>query len=306
MLFGGAAFAGILLFPFIARFAPHADALHNALRLVPLGLHTPTAAGLLVFYPLLVVLALNAFFGERSKESSAFCMIWLVLLAISEFVFIDDLYGGKFERFNTALKWWAWIYSGALLTVGAINLRSASRVCRWGTAAVLLLISSYGVDLYANLVYVPKPHLGQLDGAGWIRDDAAQRGILDFLKAQPQSIVLQRMADRAYIAAPALVMFSGQTALLGWANHEDTWRGYPIYVDHRLDAINRFYKGDLPDAEHWLVQNQVKYILWLKDENDAPEGTFEKIDQQIRERYLWNDYSVQSTVRVGLWSLVEK
>ncbi len=302
MLAGGAASAGVLLYPFIARFAPHADALHNALRLVPRALHTPTAAGLLVFYPLLAVLALNAFFGERSKESSAFCMIWLTLMAISEFVFIDDLYGGKFERFNTALKWWAWIYSGTLLTVGAINLRSASRVCRWGTAGVMVLISAYSLDLYANLIYIPKPHLGQLDGAGWIRDEAPQRAILDFLKAQPQSVVLQRLADRAYIPAPALIIFSGQTALLGWANHEDTWRGYRVDIDHRLDSINRFYRGDLPDAEQWLEQNHVQYVLWLKDENDAPEGTFEKIDSQIRSRYFWTDYSTQSTVRVGLWT----
>jgi uncharacterized membrane protein len=303
LLAGGAA-AGLLIYPFVNRFAPHAEALHNALRLVPRALHTPTAAGLLVFFPLLAVLLLNAFFGERSKQSSAFCMIWLVLLAISEFVFVDDLYSGKFERFNTALKWWAWIYSGALLTVGAINLRSASRVCRWGTAAVLVLISVYGLDLFANLVGLPKYHLGQLDGAAWIRDQPAERAMLDFLKAQPQSIVLQRLADRAYIPAPALIIFSGQTALLGWANHEDTWRGYRSDIDHRLDAIRRFYSGDMPDAERWLEENHVKYVLWLNDDNEAPAGTFEKIDEQIRSRYFWNDYSIQSDTRTGLWSLV--
>ena len=77
----GGAVAAILIYPFLVRFAPHAGALHNAMRLVPRGLHTPSFAGLLVFYPLLAILALNTFFGERSKESSAFCMIWLVLLA---------------------------------------------------------------------------------------------------------------------------------------------------------------------------------------------------------------------------------
>ena len=242
----GGAFAALLIFPFLIRFAPHADALHNALRLVPRALHTPPAAGLLVFYPLLAVLILNAFFGERSKLSSAFCTIWIALLAVSEFVFVDDLYGGKFERFNTALKWWSWIYSGTLLTVGAINLRSSSRVCRWGTGAVLVLISAYGWDLYANLVSLPKYHLGQLDGAAWLRDQPADRAIMDFLKTQPQSVVLERLADRAYIPAPSLVIFSGQTALLGWANHEDTWRGYRADIDHRMEAIVSFYRGDCP------------------------------------------------------------
>ncbi len=301
-LCGGGAVAAILIYPFVVRFGPHADALHNAVRLVPRALHTPPVAGLLVFYPLLAILFLNMFFGERSKESSAFCMMWLVLMAASEFLFVDDLYGGKYERFNTALKWWAWIYSGAILTVGAINLRSASRICRWGTGAVLVLISAYGVELYANLVNIPKPHLGQLDGSAWIRDDAAQRAMLDYLKTEPQAVVLERLADRAYIAAPALVIFSGQTALLGWANHEDTWRGYRADIDHRLDAINRFYRGEMPDAERWLVENHVRYVLWMKEDNEA-EGAFEKIDGQIHGGYFWNDYSVVTGVRVGLWSL---
>jgi len=305
-LLAGGAIASILIYPFLIRFAPQADALHNALRFVPWNLHTPPVAGLLVFYPLFAILALNVFFGERRELSSAFCMIWIVLIVVSECIWVDDLYSGKFERFNTALKWWAWIYSGAILTVGGINLRSASRICRWGTWVVLALICGYSVDLFANLVGVPKPHLGQLDGAAWIREDPAQRAILEFLKTQPDSIVLERMPERAYFPPPALVMFSGQAAFLGWANHEDTWRGYRADIDQRMNEIGRFYNGDLPGAARWLEQNHVKYVLWLKDENETPAGTFEKIDEQIRGRYRWSDYSAQAGLRVGVWSLVDR
>ncbi len=304
-LAGGGVSAAFLIYPFLGRFGTHASDLHNALRLTPRGLHTPPVAGLLVFYPLLTILALNWICGERSSRSVAFGAIWLALAAISELVFIDDLYGGQFERFNTALKWWSWIYSGALLTVGAINLRSPSRVCRWGTGAVLILISAYAVDLYANLVHVPKLHVGQLDGAAWLRDDPAQRAILDFLRTQPDSIVLERLPDRSYIPAPAPIIFSGQTAFLGWANHEDVWRGYRSDIDHRMTEIAQFYSGDLPDAERWLEQNRIRYVLWLEDENKAPAGTFEKIDGQIRGRYFWYDFSVQPGSHVGLWSLAE-
>lgn len=305
-LAAGGASAAVLIYPFVARYGPHASALHNALRWVPRGLHTPPVAGLLVFYPLLAVLALNLICGERSKQAVAFCAIWLALLAASEFLFVDDLYAGKFERFNTALKSWAWIYSGALLTVGAVNLRSRSRLCRWGTGAVLVLILAYAGDLYANLANIPKPHLGQLDGAAWLRDDPPQRAVLDFLKNQPASIVLQRLPDRAYIPAPALIILSGQTSFLGWANHEDTWRGYPAVIDHRMAEINRFYSGDLPDAGRWLEQNQIKYVLWLPQESQLPAGTFQKIDRQIHDRYLWSDQSVQPGSLFGLWSLVDR
>ncbi len=303
-LFAGGASAAFLIYPFMVSFGTHASDLHNTMRLVPRALHTPPVAGLLVFYPLFAVLAMGLIFGERSSQSLAFCAIWLTLAAVSELVFIDDLYGGQFERFNTALKWWSWIYSGALLTVGAMNLRSPSRICRWGTGAVLLLISAYSVDLYANLFHVPRPHIGQLDGAGWLRDDKAQRAILDFLRSQPDSIVLQRLTDRSYIAAPAPIIFSGQTAFLGWANHEDVWRGYRADIDHRASEIEKFYSGNLPDAARWLEQNHIRFILWLQDENKLA-GTFEKIDEQIRSRYFWYDFSVQPGLRIGLWGLTE-
>jgi hypothetical protein len=296
-LLTGGAVTGVLIYPSLIRFAPHAGALHNTIRLVPRGLHTPFFAGILVFYPLLAVLLLNLFFAERSRQSRAFRILWVVLLAISELVFVDDLYGGKFERFNTALKWWAWIYSGGLLTVGAINLRAPSRICRWGTTGILVLISAYALQLFGDLENLPKPHLGQLDGAAWIRDDPAQRAILAFLKTQPQSIVLQKLPDRAYIPAPALIILAGQTALLGWPNHEDTWRGYRADIDHRLKEITQFYNGDLPEAERWLEANHVEYILWLGE-----DGPFEKIDRQIHDGYFWRDYAEENSMRNGLWA----
>ena len=67
-----------------------------------------------MFYPLLAVLALNSFCGERSKNRRHSARYLLLLAVASEFVFVDDLYSGKYERFNTALKWWSWIYSGTL------------------------------------------------------------------------------------------------------------------------------------------------------------------------------------------------
>ena len=73
-----------------------------------------------------------------------------------------------------------------------------------------------------------------------------------------------------------------------------------------MDEITRFYLGDLPDAGRWLEQSRIKYILWLPQESQLPAGTFQKIDRQIHDRYLWNDQSVQPGSLVGLWSLVDR
>jgi len=124
--------------------------------------------------------------------------LWIALLAFSEFFFIDDIYGGKYERFNSALKWWAWIYSGGILLIGGSNLRARSRLCRWGTAVVLVLVCSFAVELGIHYWTMPKPHVGQLDGAAGIRDDAGERVMLDLLRNEPPAIVLQRMPTGAY------------------------------------------------------------------------------------------------------------
>lgn len=300
---GGIA-AAALIAPFLVHFGPHALEMHNTWRLVPRDLHTPVIEGLIALWPVLTILGLNLIWGERSAESKAFASIWLAMLVISEFVYIDDGYGGKFARFNTALKWWAFIYSGTILIVGGLNLRSPSRIARWGTAAVLALISLYSVDLAVNYTFRPKPHWGELDGAAWLRDDPAQKAIMDYLASRPQAIVLQRVPDRAYVPAPALVIFSGQTALLGWANHEDLWRAHDPDVFRRFNQQTRFYGRAMPEALRWLEENRVDYVLWLDDENQLPAGTWEWIDEKLRGRYAWKDFSRRRGSPVGLWQRV--
>lgn len=303
MLFGGVGGSLLLIEPFLARFGPHSVELHNAIRLVPRAAHTPLLPGLLVFYPILALLLLHLCFGERTGQSLAFCAIWIALLGASESLFVDDIYGGKFERFNTVLKWWSWIYSGTLLVVGAFNLRSRSRICRWGTIAILILVCIYARELGSHFVNTPKRHLGQLDGAAWIRDDPPQRAALEFLAAQPQAVVLQRIPDRSYVAAPALTIFAGQTAFLGWPNHEDIWRGYRPDIDQRYEEIERFYRATLDDSAQWLEQNHIRYVLWLGGDNRL--GTFDQLNAKLRGRYFWREFSALDDFKVGVWTNVQ-
>ena len=302
-LFAGAGGSLLLIEPFLIRFAPHTVDLHNAIRFVPRGIHTPLLPGLLVFYPVLVLLLLHLCCGERTGQSMAFCVIWIALLGASEFLFVDDIYGGKFERFNTVLKWWSWIYSGTLLMVGAVNLRSPSRICRWGTVAMLLLACGYARELAGNFVNTPKRHLGQLDGAAWIRDDPAERSALEFLASEPQAVVLQRIPDRSYVAAPALTIFAGQTAFLGWPNHEDIWRGYRPDIDQRHKEIDRFYHATLDNSVQWLEQNNIRHVLWLGGDNGL--GTFDQINVKLRGQYFWREFSPAEDFRVGVWTRVQ-
>jgi hypothetical protein len=264
---GGFGAALLLIEPFLAHFGPAAADARMPIRLVIAAQRTPPILWLLIFYPLVALIVLHLLCGDKTKLTAGLCIFWSVLLVLSDMFFVDDMYGGKYERFNTVLKWWAWIYSGGILLIGGFNLRSPSRVCRWGTAAVLLLVCSYGGELGAQFFGSPTPHVGQLDGAAVIRDDAGEKVILDLLEHEPPSIVLQRMPTGGYTVQPSLTIFAGQTAFLGWPNHENVWRGNRADIDAREREVNTFYRGEMPDPARWLAANGIHFVVWGRDDN---------------------------------------
>jgi uncharacterized membrane protein len=249
------------------------------------------------------LLALQLLSGEKSRLTVGLCVLWIALLAFSEIFFVDDLYGGKYERFNSALKWWAWIYSGGILLIGGFNLRARSRICRWGTTAVLLLVCSFAGELGAYYWTMSKPHPGQLDGAAIIRDDAGEKVMLDLLRHSPPTIVLQRMPTGAYTAQPALTIFAGQTAFLGWPNHENVWRGNRSDIEVRRHEVELFFRGEIPDSSRWLADNGIGFVLWGRDENQLPPLTFDRLNDLIKDRYIWHGYYEVGTYHVGLWQI---
>jgi len=291
--------AMLLIGPFLFYFAGDSAASRMAIRLAPPGTHTPPLLWLLTFYPLLAVIALHLACGTKSRRTIGLCLLWIAFLVFSELFYVDDLYGGKYERFNTALKWWAWIYTGGVLLIGGLNLRSHSRVCRTGTAIVLALTCVFGGELGGHWLAASKPHVGQLDGAAGIREDAGERVILDVLKHAPPSIVLQRIPRGAYTVQPMLTILAGQTAFLGWPNHENVWRGNLPEIDARQNEVASFYRGEMADSAQWLDSSGIRYVLWLREDNQLP--VFEKLDSQLRDRYQWHGYYEAGQYRVGMW-----
>jgi uncharacterized membrane protein len=147
-----------------------------------------------------------------------------------------------------------------------------------------------------------KTDVGRLDGAAWITHDKIENVILEFLKAQPRGIVLQRLEAGAFTSAPGLVVFAGHKAFLGWPAHEKLWRGQRADIDVRGLEVAKFYAGDMPESTEWLLQNRIDHVLWLKTEAKLPSGTFDKIDEKIRSTYFWREYYRTGEFRVGLWS----
>ena len=92
---------------------PHAPAAVRAAdRVVVPGQHSPWLLALIVLWPILLLLLLHLVAGDRRPLTLWLAGLWSGLLLVSEVFFVDDIYGGKFNRFNTTLKWWPWIWTG--------------------------------------------------------------------------------------------------------------------------------------------------------------------------------------------------
>jgi hypothetical protein len=301
LLAGGVGALGLCQ-PFLLRFAYHSADYGVRLRLVPRAEHTPVVLGLVLLLPTIVAIVLPLVAGERRRWLLWSSVLWLVLLVVSEVFYVDDIYGGTYNRFNTTLKWWPWIQAAALLTAGAYAMRSASRALRWPMAFVLVVVSTYGWDQVRVFATAPKGDIGQMDGAGWITSDHVEKAVFEFLKAQPRGIVLQRVEKGAFTPAPGLTLLAGQVAFLGWPEHEKLWRGQRADVQVRAKEVEAFYAGNLRDSASWLVGNRIDHVLWLKSEATMPPGAFEQIDQAIRGVYQWREYYRAGDFRVGIWS----
>jgi uncharacterized membrane protein len=255
-----------------------------------------------LFYPFLVILGVWAF-GRDTRDATRWLVVfWLALLVVAEVFFIDDIYGGRFNRFNTTLKWWPWIQAGILLTVGAVNLGSRGLLCRYGTMASMLVLCLFSSHLAAAFVATPKPALGRLDGAAWIDADPTDRALRAHLLARPPGIALQRLEAGAFHPSPGLLMHAGKTPLLGWPEHEKLWRNRRADIDVRRAEIDRFYGAEMLDPSGWLRANQVDYVLWLKGDNALPINAFPTLREQLRADYQWTEFYTANEFRVGLWT----
>jgi uncharacterized membrane protein len=301
MLALGLLVAAALCYPFLSAFAYRSTDYNVSLRLVSAGAHTPWLLGSILLYPLCVAIVLPLVFETQRPWLLWLSVLWLCLFLLSEVFVVDDVYTGIYDRFNTTLKWWPWLQAGSLLVMGSYGVRARSRLYRSITIAVLLAVCAFGIDL-VQLLRLPKPEFGRLRGDAMITNDNIEKAIAAFLEAQPRGIVLQRPETGAFTPAPALTLFAGQQAFMGWPAHEKLWRGLRADVPLREAQVNRFYAGEMPDSAQWLVQNHIDFVLWLKAEGSLPKGTFEKIDEQIRADYYWEEYYRAGDFRVGVWS----
>jgi uncharacterized membrane protein len=302
----GAALATGLEYPYLIEFTRQAIATNVGFRTVGHQDHTPWLGWLLTFWPVLGILLLGFLNRDRRPLSLFLIAVWALALVGTECVYNHDLYSGAWARFNSTLKWWQWVYAGIIMTLGASNLGSRSRLCRYGTLVLLLPNLSFAYDLARQYAAGPKDSVGRLSGTAWIDKDPVIHDMIVELSTRPDGITLESGLQMANSESPAVSLFSNKQNLLGWPWLEEAFRGSFLEVPERFDQINKFYDGSLPDPLGWLLHNNVRYILWLPRDNAEKNAHFGPLKEKIKSRYYWHGtYGNNEDFAVGFWVRID-
>jgi uncharacterized membrane protein len=302
----GAAVAVALEYPFLVEFSQQEINSNIAFRMTESQDHTPLLGWIMTFWPVAGIMVLGAFNRDRRRFSLFLVAIWAVALVATECIYNHDLYSGPFIRFNSTLKWWQWVYAGIIMTLGACNLGSSSRVCRYGTFLLLLPGLGFAYDLGRQFAETPKDSRGQLAGSAWITKDVVIRDIITELGSRPDGVTLESGLIMANSESPAVTLFANKQSLLGWPWMEEAFRGGFFEIPERLDQINKFYANAAPDPLRWLLHNNVRYILWLPRDNVDNNSRFGPIREKIRPRYYWHGvYGNDQDFAIGYWERID-
>jgi uncharacterized membrane protein len=304
-LFGAGA-ASALAYPFLVGFLQQPAAHTTALRLTLAGQHATPVEWLSVFWPLACLMVLALWNRERRSLCVFFVCLWAVLLAATEIFYNHDINSSTWERFNSTLKWWGWIYTGGVLSLGALNLGSRSRFCRYASLAVILLPCVQIYDYGRQFAETPKESAGKLDGSDWLTRDYALRDIVSALQALPDGICIDSGNSPGNTDATALAIFANKQALIGWVTQEGIWREFRTEVRDRMNQVNDFYGGRMEDPLGWLLANDVRYVLWLQKDNDNQNARFLPLWGKIKSRYAWHYFAGNNgDWAVGFWERLD-
>lgn len=309
MLIGGGIFSLGGVYPYLLTLASHST--ETPIRLVDSIDHTPITKFIAQHWPIMILLVLGFFSKQYRKLTITLTLIFGALFIFTEFWYLDDLYGGKYQRANSTMKWWGWLWDAIVLALGTLLLASQQKFIRYITAAVLFSISLFVIELllYLNFTYTDmtkpdnpvEPTFFQLSGEGIRIRDPGYKDMITFLRNAPKGIILENQLIGAYSWTTTMGIFTQNPTMLGWPAHMFGYRGpTATYAWRTHDILRTFYDGNKPDALTWLAYQKVKYIVWSVQDNKVA-GAFDKINNTISSDYYWFPFYRNGADQAGLW-----
>ncbi|MDZ4788195.1 MAG: DUF2298 domain-containing protein [Blastochloris sp.] len=306
-VFGSSLLVTFLLYPFLTYFLNRGVYDGMSFEFVQAGQHAPVLAYFMVFWPIYFIIIALLFVARKEYSPFRWFVVLIVLfLILVETVNLNDLYSGRFERFNTTLKWWSWLAALVTLMLAPICLSLARRisVSMILTLAALLGTLYFAVGLGRAWILGDKGDRGHLNGAAYLTQTEpanVHNSIMSYLKVHPQGVTLEKpVKDRqAFVETGAISVFTGHPSVFGWVSHEKLWRGYQKDIEQRWNRSTEFFLGELTSPIDFLNSYEVQYILWPMAE-PVDKALFDKIADQIKTHFIFVRFD-EANPLIGIW-----
>ena len=301
---GGALLIWLAGWVYLSTFTAASVQYKTSLRLVPLDQHTPVLLFILFLLPTIGLTVLS--FYTRKTLGLLVGAAGTFYLFLSEFFYMDDVYSGEFERFNTVLKWWPWIAAAMLLAAAPIVLEQAQR--RWVRILGIFFCAYpcvFAFDLAKAWFRMEKPGLEHIEGTRFLTKSDPSKFMLARLKVETPGVVAERPNKDSYTNSACLPLFAGHRLWLGWVGHELLWHGYAADVAQRQDRLMQFFRGEMPDSANWLRAQGIDYVLWYQDA-DTNE-IWAKLAEDLKGSFVWQEvFTAPDGRKSGLWRRADR
>ena len=296
-LASGVAIGVLVLLPYLAGLGSAVTYLRP--QFVTSNERAPIGQFLIVFWPLIVLAVAVPLAGQARSLAGFLASLFLGLLVFAElFNFFDGGYSGEFARFNAALKWWGWIFTGGVFAISAFLLASDRRAVRVIAAITLVLISVFALD--TGRIFAFRGLTGKIDGSRFYSQDLSNARMMDYLANAPRGIVLEKVYEERPIDTGIYGSFAVKPSLVGVPWILNVWKRDLTELPGLIADIKSFYAGSLKQAGRFLAGHNVHYVVWSVRESKGLD-TWRTIDDQIGSDFRWLEFSRSPDAHIGLW-----
>ncbi|MCR4586608.1 MAG: hypothetical protein K5686_12905 [Lachnospiraceae bacterium] len=231
----------------------------------------------------------NPVFSHITSEDVFTVLIGLCalgLVIIPEIIYVKDIYGGSYKRFNTMFKltyqsFILFAIMQAHIISSYLTASAGSAKRKGGIAGLILLLLCCGYFPVAVKMGIGKigteGEFKGIDATGYAYEECpADAPAIEWIKERTErgSVILEANGD-SYTIYNRVSTLTGRPTVLGWRTHEWLWQNDPDVVDERADDIWDIYCGTDPSRiRELLLKYGVDYIFIgsCEYEKYLPEG----------------------------------
>ena len=208
---------------------------------------------------------------ELALAAVAMCAIGLILSP--EVVYIKDIYGDDYQRYNTMFKltYQGFILFGIITGIAAAVFLGGRRLLRLQGALLIvatLLSSTYiikSAGMWFGNLLMPSQRTG-ISATGFMRRGENEYGLewgaIEYLNGLPEErLNIVETAGTSYQPDDKLSVFTGTSTVIGWFVHEWLWRSNSEIVSYRTGEVRSFYEsGDPVYCLDFLKRYNIDYV----------------------------------------------